>query len=130
MSDFIYKWAASTVLATILATIIIAIFGGDIGNGWGVLALVGLAIIMLGFIAEQIILASGDFKRRRPLATTIISVTTVIMMILVVVGVAWLAQPIAETTWQLWLTIVLVLAVGAGHAAIGIFLGSKRHESE
>lgn len=119
MSEFLYKWAASTVLAATLAAVIIAIFGGDVGNGWGVLALIGLTAIMLGFIAEQIVLAGGDFKRRRPLAATIITVTTVIVMALVVVGVAWLAQPITETRWQLWLTIGLVIVAGAAHAAVG-----------
>lgn len=120
VAEFLWKWAANTALLIVVATVVGLLFGVNAGNGLGVLALAGLALLTLGFIAEQVVLSFGDFRTRRPMAATIITATTVVMTLMVVFGVTWLTNPIREVAWQVWVIIPITVAAGAAQAWYGV----------
>lgn len=121
--QFLWKWAAFSALNAVLATILVALFEGKMtGNAWGLASLAFIVIILLGFVLEQIWLV---MSKPSPTAYAVVAVTTAAVLLAVIIGFAWLLQPLLEMSWQLGLAALLVVGFGAIEAFLAQ-IGTKK----
>lgn len=118
LRDFFFRWLGMATLDTAMVSLTIILFSGKIGNGWGVLALAALLIVLLGFVAEQIWLKSLPADRNWSMAGAVITVTTVVIAVMTLGGAIWLADAIKAVAWQVWMAAGLIALVAAIQAIV------------